>query len=178
MSEQNFDWQIFERPFDRFRIFQEIAVSYPRRPTASKYDKFIVVKPQTRSRLFDAFEQPTKPFVRATPSRFSSFEFRDSIHLSRGISTRATRQSRRIDVVSGLGGRRRRRDATRRRASESVYRATSSVQFGHVLPILCFRSAQYLACGCDACSSEPFDLLMCYVNVHGVQADDQDEVNT
>ena len=88
-----------------------------------------------------------------------------------------------LDACDGLrgDGRRRRRDSTL--GVQSVYRATSLVQFGHVLPVLRFRSPQDPLCTrdrarvCDACSSESSDLLTCYVNVHGVQADDQEEVN-
>lgn len=95
-----------------------------------------------------------------------------------------------LDACDGLrgDGRRRRRDWTL--GVQSVYRATSLVQLGHVLPVLCFRLSRDPLCTharvcvlvyvyvCDACSRESFDLLTCYVNVHGVQADDQEEVNT
>lgn len=56
-----------------------------------------------------------------------------------------------LDACDGLrgDGRRRRRDWTL--GVQSVYRATSLVQLGHVLPVLCFRLSRDPLCTPRAC---------------------------
>lgn len=106
--------------------------------------------------------------------RFSSFEFRDSIHLRLAFGRVRRSAWRRAPSQKRLD--------SRRPVSVScdVARTVRPRASGAVLPFA-LRSTSYgHACAfvCDACSSESFDLLTYYVNVHGVQADDQEEVNT
>lgn len=106
----------------------------------------------------------------ATPLRFSSFEFPDSIHLPR----------RHFDACDGLRAdagfdarapSQRLLDAGRRvSVSRDVVRTVGPRASGPVLP-----SDPV----CDACTSASADFHTCYVNVHDVRtAGDQEEVNT